>query len=429
MRIFENKSQLPANYFSHRINQDLKHVFTLLGYIPGKLEESAIELLAITDNIKAVESYISGLYRVPQTLREFAINIARRLNELGLLENIINVELDMKDRLAVFYLDGKTDKVYQFRDIAKSIGYPLEILKLEKFKDDPLKMYVLKFKFEQAATDQPAEPEKRIPVPEEEMKFYFTCPNDGTEFEIEIKPAEEELKPVEPEKPGETPKESIQVECKLCGYTETLYIPVINDSICAEIQKKLNVCNESARMIIYDYKKTKDPIFVMRKYSLLPEHIQAIHNVLQEDIEQDEEINLCPICNGVAFNKDEKLECQNCSYVFVEDVPIEPGDSFKDLPMEPEKLAKELISRATGQKPPYRVSDLVTIKKLEQQCLYCDGVLTEAGATWCTVCGYIFTEEGHPPVIQICDEGYIFDPMLGKCVREEEFGKAGGVTA
>lgn len=431
MKLFENKSQLPANYYSQRIVDDLRHVYVLLKYIPGKIEESTVTLLDLLDDIKTVESYISGMYRTPRTLREFAINVARRLHELGLLEDIVNVEIDMKNREAVFYIDGKQDKAFQFRDVAKSIGYPMEILKLEKFKDDPLKMYVLKFKFEQAAgTDKDAEPEVRVPEVEEEMKYYFTCPNDGTEFEIEIKPieGEKELQPIEPSpETGEVPKESIQLECKLCGYTDTIVVPLVGDNLVNQVKKVVPVCTESANQIIYDYKRTKDPLFIMRKYSLLPEHIVGITNILQESVKLDTNKTFCPVCDGIVFEKEEKLECQNCSYSFTEDVPIEPGDLFKDEPMDPEKWAKELISKATGYKPPYTVADLQTIKKVERQCFYCNGSLTEAGAFWCTSCGYILTEQGHAPIIQICPDDSIYDPMLGKCISKEEFAKPGEV--
>jgi ribosomal protein L37AE/L43A len=439
MRLEESK--MPANYYSIRINDDIKHAFVLLKKIDGKIEESVVHLVDILDDIKAVESYLNGLYKVPRTLREFGINIARRLDELGLIDKVINVELDMKDRAAVFYLDAKSDQVFQFRDIAKSIGYPLEITKLEKFKDDPFRMYVLKFKFEQAADKGgEAEPEKKVPeiepekVGDEEIKFYFTCPNDGTEFEIEIKPSEgakEELPlPTEipgamaGEKPGEIPKESIHLRCQLCGLEDRIDVPRVDEQAIAQIQEAASVCYESAANIIYDLQRTKDPVFVMRKYSLLPEHLEVVSSLVESVLEEDTKV-YCPMCEGIALEDEEdgKLKCQSCDYKFIEgDVPTEQG-KLTDYPIEPEKEAKELIGKAKGKKPPYTVSDLKVIKKLEGQCIYCDNPLAVAGGYWCTHCGYIFTEEGHAPVIEICDEGSIYDPMTGECVSHEEFGK------
>lgn len=432
MRLFENQNNLPASYNSCRVVEDIKHAFILGKLLDGKIEESTVVLLDILDDIKAIESYINGFYRTPRTIREFTINIARRLNELGLLEHLVNVEIDMAKREAVFYIDGKTDKMFQFRDVAKSIGYPVEILKLEKYDNDPFKMFVLKFKFEGLGDEEDkdeqevgAEPPERVPEPEEENKFYFTCPNDGTEFEIEIKPSGEAPEmPVSPEgPPPEEPKESIQLECKLCGYTDVIEVPNVPENYINKVRQVVPVCYESAAFIVNDLLKTKDYLFVMRKYALLPEHMQKIVDglkVLNEDTRLQ-----CGICSGLVVQKEHKFECQNCS--FTEDVPIEPGDTFKDIPMDSEKFAKELMGKMVGKKPPYTVADLKTISKLENKCIYCESSLMATNVAWCTKCGYVITEQGHPPIIEICDEGKIYDPMIGKCVDAEAFKKAGAL--
>ena len=260
------------------------------------LAEDTLDYYIEGGSTKNIERLLQGKPIITQTFKDYADSIVSKIHDSQFRRNLVDVELDLKERSVLVYLDEMIQG--KLEDVVRLLGEAAQVIRRPE-EDPSLGAYVLRIKYEGQAI---------LP------KIEMPCPNCTTP--LKYQPQEGAA--------------SHQYSCTDCGFEGTLTQTVPDfmrkeevDNIVGALAKEDldDLSPTSIQQIAHDLQGGASPKRITARYGCSLEALDVIRSYIPILSEKDatETLALCPNCGGKVekYEDDagnEAYKCQSCGH-------------------------------------------------------------------------------------------------------------------